>query len=183
MRSSILEWTAKYALFTYCAVTQQLPHTPQCLARTQGNKLTWRSSLQFSNPEIQGSKKHSSCMVHQKNTPVHLVQLTGRTNRCIVLPPSEPGAPTEVWRFKSYYERNEYHRHLHYKEIVHRPPEIDKYKEIVHRPLIVNDTVTAEDVTHSQFKGRLNFWVCLCTLQWDNFAFGLKEEENHLPSR
>ena len=96
-------------------------------------------------------------MVHQKNTLVRLVQLTSRTNRCIVLPPPEAGAPTEVWRFKAYYERDEYHRQLRYKEIVHRPPEIDVYKEIAHRPLIINDTVTTKDVAHSQFKGRLNF--------------------------
>ena len=96
-------------------------------------------------------------MVRQKNTPVRFVQPSGRTNRCIVLQAPEPGAPTEVWRFKAYYERDEYYRQLCYKEIVHRLPEIDVYKEIVHRPLIVDDAATTKDVAHSQFKGRLNF--------------------------
>ena len=95
-------------------------------------------------------------MVRQKNTLVRLVQPTSQTNCCIVLPPPQPGAPTEVWRFKAYYEQDEYHRQLHYKEIVHRPPEIDVYKEIVHRPLIIDDAVTTKDIAHSQFKDRLN---------------------------
>ena len=92
-------------------------------------------------------------MVRQKNNLVRLVQPTGRTDRCIVIPPLQPGAPTEVRRFKAYYDRDEYHQQLCYKEIL----KIDMYKEIVHRPLIINDAVAAENITNSQFKGRLNF--------------------------
>ena len=96
-------------------------------------------------------------MVHQKNNPVCLVQPTGRTDHCVVIPPPQPGAPTEVRRFKAYYNRDEYDRQLCYKESVHRPLKIDMYKEIVHRLLILNDAVAAENITNSQFKGRLNF--------------------------
>ena len=96
-------------------------------------------------------------MVRQKNNLVCLIQPTGPTDHCVVIPPPQPGAPTEVRRFKAYYDRDEYHRQLHYKEIVHRPLKIDMYKEIVHRPLIINDAVAAENITNSQFKGRLNF--------------------------
>ena len=96
-------------------------------------------------------------MVHQKNTPVQHVQPTGRTDRCIVIPPPQPGAPTEVRRFKAYYDRDEYHQQLCYKEFVHHPLKIDMYKSIMHRPLVINDAVTAEDSTNHQFKGRLNF--------------------------
>ena len=96
-------------------------------------------------------------MVHQKNNPVHFIQPTGRTDRCVIIPPPQPGAPTEVRRFKAYYDRDEYHQQLRYKEIVHRPLKIDMYKEIVHRPLVLNYAVAAKNITNSQFKGRFNF--------------------------
>ena len=96
-------------------------------------------------------------MVRQKNNPVRLIQPTGRTDRCVVIPPPQPGAPAEVRRFKAYYDRDEYHCQLRYKEIVHRPLKIDMYKEIVHRQLILNDAVAAKNITNSQFKGRLTF--------------------------
>ena len=66
-------------------------------------------------------------MVRQKNTLVHFVQPSGRANHCFVLQAPELGAPTEVWRLKAYYERDELYRQLCYKEIVHRPPETDVY--------------------------------------------------------
>ena len=119
-------------------------------------------------------QQHLSCMVWQKNTLVCFVQPSGWANCCVVLQAPEPEAPTEVWRLKAYYERDGLYRQLRYKEIVHWPPEIDIYKEIVHRPLIVDDAATAENAIHSQFKGRLNLWVCLCTIY---ISLGLQEKE------
>ena len=53
MRSPTPEWTARYMLFTYYTVTWRLPHKAQCLARTQGNKITGRLKTQLLNPSLE----------------------------------------------------------------------------------------------------------------------------------
>ena len=142
-------------LFTYCAVTRQLPLKPQCLARTQGNKITWRSSLRFSNPEIQGSNdiRHVWCVrrIHWCTLFSHpaerIAALYYKLQNRQLLPKFGDSKLTmsEMSIIDNYVTRR-----------VHRLPEIDVYKEIVHRPLIIDDAVTTKDIAHSQFKGRLN---------------------------